>query len=42
MFAYIRDGKLFTDGCSRTKKVEYAQEDLEQLGEAKGQKKKQG
>ena len=32
VFAGIRDGKLFTGNCSRTKRVEYAQEDLQQLG----------
>ena len=36
VFAYTRDGKLFTGSCSRTKKVEYAKEDLEQLGGDKG------
>ena len=40
VFAYKRDGKLFTGNCSRTKKLEYAQGDLQQLGEGKGQKKK--
>ena len=32
VFAGMRDGKLFTGNCSRTKRVEYAQEDLQQLG----------
>ncbi len=41
VFAGIRDGKLFTGNCSRTKKLEYAQGDLQQLGEGKDQKKKQ-
>jgi len=41
VFAGIRDGKLFTGNCSRTKKLEYAQGDLQELGESKGQKKKQ-
>jgi len=41
VFAYKRDGKLFTGNCSRTKKLEYAQGDLQQLGEGNGQKKKQ-
>lgn len=31
VFAGIRDGKLFTGLCSRTKKIEYAQRDLQQL-----------
>ena len=35
VFAYTRDGELFTGNCSRTKKVEYAEEDLRQLGEGK-------
>ena len=39
VFAYTRDGRLFTGNCSRTKKVEYAEEDLRQLGEEKDQKK---
>jgi hypothetical protein len=41
VFAYKRDGKLFTGNCSRTKKLGYAQEDLEQLDKTKLQKKKQ-
>jgi hypothetical protein len=41
VFAVIRDGELFTGNCSRTKKLEYAQEDLQQLGEDNNQKKKQ-
>ena len=40
VFAGIRDGKLFTGMCSRTKKLEYAQGDLEQLGEGQVLKKK--
>ena len=36
VFAGMQDGKLFTGSCSRTKKVEYASGDLQQLGE--GQK----
>jgi hypothetical protein len=35
VFAYTRDAQLFTGNCSRTKKVEYAEEDLRQLGEGK-------
>lgn len=31
VFADKRDGKLFTGNCSRTKRLEYAQEDLEKL-----------
>ena len=41
VFAGIQDGKLITGNCSRTKRLEYAQGDLQQLGEGKGQKKKQ-
>jgi hypothetical protein len=41
VFAGIRDGKLFTGNCSRTKLLEHAQGDLQHLGEGKGQKKKQ-
>jgi hypothetical protein len=41
VFAGMRDGKLFTGGCSRTKKVEYASGDLQQLGEGQKPKKKQ-
>lgn len=40
VFAGIRDGKLFTGTCSRTKKLEYAQEDLQQLEEDKSRKEK--
>ena len=40
VFAGIREGKLFTGLCSRTKKLEYAQGDLQQLGEGKPQKKR--
>ena len=36
VFAGIRDGKWFTGNCSRTKRLESAQEDLQQLGEGKG------
>ena len=39
VFAGIRDGKLFTCNCSRTKRLEYAEEDLKQLGEGKGHSK---
>jgi hypothetical protein len=35
VFAGTRDGKLFTGACSRTKKLEYAESDLQQLGEGK-------
>jgi len=35
VFAGIREGKLFTGNCSRTKRLEYADEDLKQLGEGK-------
>ena len=35
VFAGIRDGKLFTGNCSRTKLLEYADDDLKQLGEGK-------
>lgn len=41
VFAGFRDGKLFTGNCSRTKKLEYALEDLQQLGEGVGPKEKQ-
>ncbi|HUS12693.1 MAG TPA: hypothetical protein VMZ30_19645 [Pyrinomonadaceae bacterium] len=41
VFAGMRDGQLFTGGCSRTKKVDYASEDLEQLEEGQKPKKKQ-
>jgi hypothetical protein len=41
VFAGIRDGKFFTGMCSRTKKIEYAQGDLQQLGEGKVQKKRE-
>jgi hypothetical protein len=33
VFAGIRNDKLFTGICSRTKRLEYAEEDLKQLGE---------
>ena len=39
VFAGIRDGKLFTGNCSRTKRLEYAEEDLKQLGEGKSHRK---
>ena len=39
VFAGIRDGKLFTGHCSRTKRLEYAEEDLRQLGEGKSHSK---
>ena len=39
VFAVIRNGKLFTGNCSRTKRLEYAEEDLKQLGEGKGHSK---
>ena len=35
VFAGVRDGKLFTGSCSRTKRLQYAGEDLKQLGEGK-------
>jgi hypothetical protein len=35
VFAGTREGKLFTGNCSRTKELEYAQGDLQQLGEGK-------
>jgi len=35
VFASLQNGKLLTGNCSRTKKVERAQEDLQQLGEGK-------
>ena len=41
VFAGIRDGKFFTGICSRTKKLEYADADLQQLGEGKWRKKPQ-
>ena len=41
VFAGRRDGKLFTGNCSRTKHVDYAQEDLQQLEKIKVQEKKQ-
>jgi hypothetical protein len=39
VFAAIRGGKLFTGNCSRTKRLEYAEEDLKQLGEGKSHSK---
>jgi hypothetical protein len=36
VFAGVLEGKLFTGMCSRTKRVEYAQEDLQQLEESDG------
>ena len=41
VFAGMRDGKLFTGRCSRTKKLEYASGDLQQLGEGQKPKTKQ-
>jgi hypothetical protein len=35
VFAGFQNEKLFTGLCSRTKKIEYAAEDLKQLGEGK-------
>ncbi len=35
VFAGIRNGKLYTGSCSRTKRLEYGEEDLQQLGEGK-------
>lgn len=35
VFAEVRNGKLFTGNCSRTKKVDHAQGDLQQLGEGR-------
>jgi hypothetical protein len=35
VFAGIRDGRLLTGTCSRTKRLEYAERDLQQLGEGK-------
>lgn len=35
VFAGVRDGKLFTGNCSRTKRLDYADEDLKQLGPGK-------
>ena len=40
VFAGIQDGKLITGNCSRTKKIEYAQGDLQQLGEGRVPKAK--
>jgi hypothetical protein len=39
VFAGRQEGKLFTGQCSRTKLLEYAQGDLQQLGEGKEPKK---
>jgi hypothetical protein len=39
VFAGSQNGELFTGNCSRTKKLEYAQGDLQQLGEEKSQSK---
>jgi hypothetical protein len=39
VFAGKQDGKLFTGNCSRTKKLEYAQGDLEQLEKTKVKRK---
>ena len=35
VFAGLYEGRMFTGICSRTKKVEYAQKDLDQLGEGR-------
>jgi hypothetical protein len=35
VFAGLHEGKLFTGSCSRTRKLEYAQRDLDQLGEGR-------
>ena len=35
VFATLQNGKLITGNCSRTKKIEQAQEDLQQLGAGK-------
>jgi hypothetical protein len=39
VFAGKREGKLFTGNCSRTKKLEHAQGDLEQLEKIKVKRK---
>ncbi len=39
VFAGISNNKLFTGSCSRTKRLEYAEGDLQQLGEGKVQRK---
>ena len=39
VFAGMRDDKLFTGICSRTKRLEYAADDLQQLGKGKLHKK---
>ena len=40
VFAGIENGTLITGNCSRTKKIEYAEGDLQQLGEGKSPKAK--
>ena len=35
VFASLQNGKLITGSCSRTKRIEYAEEDIRQLGEGK-------
>jgi len=40
VFAGLQQGKLFTGMCSRTKKLEYAQKDLDQLGEGQSHRTK--
>lgn len=35
VFAGLKDGQLFTGVCSRTRRLDAAQEDLKQLGEGK-------
>jgi hypothetical protein len=39
VFATLSNDRLFTGSCSRTKKLEYAERDLQQLGEGKALKK---
>lgn len=41
VFAGRQQGRLFTGNCSRTKKLEYAQSDLDQLGEGQSQREKE-
>ncbi len=40
VFAGIKDGQLFTGICSRTRKLEYAQDDLKQLEKEQRLRKK--
>jgi hypothetical protein len=40
VFAGRQQGRLFTGICSRTKKLDYAQSDLDQLGEGQSQREK--